>query len=335
MLEDLIAKASALSSVEKQQFLNWLNKQIYNETDTKTELSVYEIRKESISSRGVVCPHCKSTEIIGHGTFHDRKRYRCKSCRKTFNELSGTAIHKIHLKEKWNAYLECMVQGLSLRKAAKIVGINLRTSFAWRHRILSSLNDVGCSRMEGIVEADETFFLYSEKGSRNLDRKPRKRGGKASRDGMNKEHVNVIVATDRKGNRAMNVGNQGVVTKKAIEKSIGVWINKEGSVLVSDSHMTFQAFAKENKLPHKMLSARKKQHVVDQYYHIQHVNNIHGQLKKFLINFNGVASKYLQNYVNYYKVFTKFKQDEIIKAMMENIDVYYGTLKTNQHYFKT
>ena len=33
---------------------------------------------------------------------------------------------------------------------------------------------------EGTVEADETYFLHSEKGSRKLNRPARKRGGKAA-----------------------------------------------------------------------------------------------------------------------------------------------------------
>lgn len=32
-------------------------------------------------------------------------------------------------------------------------------------------------------------------------------------------------------------------------------------------------------------------------YNIQHINNYHSQLKKFIRNFNGVATKYLNNYL--------------------------------------
>jgi hypothetical protein len=43
------------------------------------------------------------------------------------------------------------------------------------------------TKLQGIVEADETFFLYSEKGKRNLTRKPRTRGGKAEKCGLSAE----------------------------------------------------------------------------------------------------------------------------------------------------
>lgn len=335
MLEKLFHQVSKLSEEDKQSFFLWINSQI-KRSDQVTHLTAIEIRKESLEKEGLLCPHCKSSALYGHGTFSGRKRYRCKTCKKTFNELSGTSLDRLHLKDKWEAYLACMVQGKSLRATAKEVGIDLRTSFKWRHRILSSLNEVGCSHMEGIIEADETFFLFSEKGDKKLTRKPRKRGGKASRDGMNQEHVNVIVASDRKGANAMNVGNRGVITKKAIQKAIGKWIVKPGNILCSDAHRTFQGYAKEKNMPHKMLYARKKQYVVDKIYHIQNVNNIHGRLKKFLLNFNGVATKYLQNYVNYFKAFTQFKDlQELTYRILSNNDVYYGTMKTNLHYYTT
>jgi transposase-like protein len=335
MLEELIKKVNSLNMSERQQFISWLNGQLQSGNDLSTIPSVIEIRKDSITKKGIVCPHCKSTELGGHGVYKGRKRYRCKNCKRTFNDFSGTAIDRIHNKDKWKEYLPLMMKGLSLRAIAKQMNINLRTSFKWRHRILSSLNEVGCAYMEGIIEADETFFLYSEKGNKKLNREPRKRGSKAIKDGMNMEHVNVIAAADRRGNRALNVGNRGVVTKEAIKKAIGKWINNPGNILCSDAHRTFQGYAKENKMIHKMLYARKKQHVIEGIYHIQHVNNLHSLLKKFFIRFNGVASKYLQNYVNYFKAFSMITNSDIIYPVLADNNVYYGTYKTNLHYYAT
>ena len=54
-------------------------------------------------------------------------------------------------------------------------------------------------RLAGIVEADETFVLESRKGERKLDRKPRRRGGKARKRGLSREQVPILVAADRAG----------------------------------------------------------------------------------------------------------------------------------------
>ncbi len=92
-----------------------------------------------------------------------------------------------------------MIDGLSLRKAARKCGIDTTTSFRWRHRFLHGLRDKKDRSLKGIVEADETFFLESFKGSRNLGRTARKRGGKAAKRGLSAEPVPVLIARDRHG----------------------------------------------------------------------------------------------------------------------------------------
>ena len=37
--------------------------------------------------------------------------------------------------------------------------------------------------------------------------------------------------------------------------------------------------------------------------HMNTINSFHSGLKKFMIRFNGVATKYLDNYVNYFREF--------------------------------
>ena len=54
--------------------------------------------------------------------------------------------------------------------------------------------------LRGIVEADETYFLVSAKGSRKLVGLPaRTRGGKARRPGLTDQHATVLIARDRYG----------------------------------------------------------------------------------------------------------------------------------------
>ena len=72
------------------------------------------------------------------------------------------------------------------------------TLFYWRHKILAALKQIPTEAFQGIVEMDETYFLYSEKGKRNIsERKPRKRGGKAKYRGISNDQVCVLVARDR------------------------------------------------------------------------------------------------------------------------------------------
>ena len=69
-------------------------------------------------------------------------------------------------------------------------------------------------------------------------------------------------------------------------------------MLCSDSHRSYGAFTKANTITHKKFNASKGQRTVDKVYHVQNVNNLDMRLRKFMDSFNGVATKYLQNYLN-------------------------------------
>lgn len=140
------------------------------------------------------CPHCGAEGLQKWGTSGGRPRYRCQSCQKTFNGLTGTKLNGMHYQDKWDTYVETMLQGTFLREAAAECGIALSTSFHWRHKFLTLVDNLTASRLEGIVEIDETQFNWSEKGNRYLDREARKRGTDKT-----DEKVKVVVARDRSG----------------------------------------------------------------------------------------------------------------------------------------
>lgn len=70
---------------------------------------------------------------------------------------------------------DCMFKGYSLRKSAKIVGITWVMFFIEKHKLLNALKQIDFEHFDGIVEIDEIYFLYSQKGQRCItERKPRK-----------------------------------------------------------------------------------------------------------------------------------------------------------------
>jgi len=93
-----------------------------------------------------------------------------------------------------------MIKGYSLRKCAEELHgeVTHVTPFYWRHKILAALKKIPAAAFPGIVEMDETYFLFSEKGRRKItERKPRKRGGKAKYRGISNDQVCILVARDR------------------------------------------------------------------------------------------------------------------------------------------
>ncbi|MGO4479997.1 IS1595 family transposase, partial [Massilia sp. 2TAF26] len=155
------------------------------------------------------CPHCQADKPFRHGHAHGLQRYRCRNCHRTFNRLSGTPLARLRHKARWLDHLGCMLDSRSVRRSAREIGVASATSFRWRHRFLALSKDDRPQRLSGIAEADEMYVLESHKGSRHLDRPPRRRGGKATKRGISNEQVCILVARDRSGQTIDAVTGKG------------------------------------------------------------------------------------------------------------------------------
>jgi len=264
------------------------------------------IQKDLLKEQGITCPHCQSAKIVANGKRNSVQRYWCRACNKHFRETTGTPLAWLKKKDKWLPYLRCMLSGYSLRKSAKETGISLQTSFDWRHKVLQAFKTISPEGFTGISESDDIFFLESEKGNRNLDRKARRRGGKASKAGISNEQVAVIASCDRSGHKDFQVVGKGRISKKDIDKALGAKLDDK-VILCTDSHRSYTAFVKSKNLQHQKIVVSKGQYVKDQVYHVQHVNNMTSRLKQWLNHFNGVSTKYLQNYLNWFMVLEHLK----------------------------
>jgi len=267
-----------------------------------------ESRRHILNNKMGCCPHCSHTKYVRFGIDKGSQRYKCKSCKRSFTEYSGTWMAGLQRKDKIDAYLVLMMEEKSLDKITASLKINKKTAFDWRHKILASLSDKDKDDFTGITESDETFFLNSEKGQPVINRKPRKRGGTSKTRGVSNDQVAVIVTQDRKSNLDLTVATIGRLKKIDIEKAIGNRIKTNQTVLCSDGHVSYKGFAMDNQLEHHVLKAIIKQRVKNKIYHIQHVNSTHNRLKKWIDNtFWGVSTKYLQQYLNWYRLKEKIK----------------------------
>lgn len=252
-------------------------------------------------SNGLACIHCGSLSLKRNGKYRSRQRYLCKDCGKTFNDMTASPISGTHYPHKWFRYFQMMVDGLSLPKIAIELEIHVSTAFYWRHKILNALRSIGHNSLQGIVESDETYFLESDKGKKCIaDRKSRKRGGKAKKRGISQEQMCVVVANDRNGNIVSKLAGRGRITSTEINDVLGTLINKD-AMLCTDSATNYKAFAKQAGINHEVINIRKGIYVKKGVYHIQHVNSYHKRLKGWMDRFNGVATRYIDNYLYWFR----------------------------------
>jgi transposase-like protein len=254
-----------------------------------------KIGRDRLTSFG--CPHCGSDDVISWGKAGGRPRYRCTSCRKTFNPLTGTPLAGLHHQDRWNEQAQALMSGDAIVKAAERANVHYTTAFRWRHRFLAALNFDHPQRLTGIVEADETFILESFKGRRSgLPRAARKRGGKSGKRGLSSEQIPIIVARDRTGATTdavlphLNAANIKAALGKIIDPS---------AKLCCDGGSAITAFARRSKVKFHVLPAPGIPQPKAPELHINNVNAYHGRLKEWMRRFHGVATKNLPNYLSW------------------------------------
>jgi transposase-like protein len=280
---------------QTEQLTPQQRKQTLEQIQKRCDIDTVETVLDSVEG----CRHCGSTNLYRWGINAGIQRYKCKSCNKTFNALTNTPLAHLRHKEQWNKFAQDLIDGISVHSAAGHCGVADSTSFRWRHRFLKIPSLLKAKHLDGIVEADETFFLESHKGERDIERKPRKRGGKASQRGLSKEQIPVLIVRDRDGHTTDAVLQSA--NEKEITKVISPLIDDD-VLLCSDGNRIYQAFAKTFNLTHKIINASAGEHVKEGAYHIQNVNAYDSRLKNWIRHFHGISTKYLESYLGWMRM---------------------------------
>jgi transposase-like protein len=250
------------------------------------------------------CPHCQSTLLRPWGSSHGLPRYRCKACGRTSNPLTATPLAHLRRRDQWLLYAQSLIEGLSVRKAAARCGIDKNTAFLWRHRFLQMTSGHRAHHEHGIVEADETFFLESFKGHRNLPRPARHRGGVGRTRGTGQDHIPVLVTRDRGGATAdFILSKLDAVHVSAVLKPL---VDAD-AILCTDGAAVYTAFAQAEGITHHSIVAHGPR--VRGAFHIQNVNAYDSRLKTWMRRFNGVATKYLNNYLGWRRMLERYRTD--------------------------
>ncbi len=221
-------------------------------------------------------------------------------------------------------YAKCMILGYSIRKSAEMVGVCVKTSFFMRHKLLDAVRAyIGIGNLEGIIEMDETFFAESFKGNRKksktfiMPRKSRKRGKEIKLRGISHEQVCVT--------SFWICVCMGRISSADLKRAYNDKIDSQ-SIICSDSHKSYIQFTKDFALEHVRIKTGRHKNGV---YHINHVNSLHSNLKEWIRRFKGVATKYLANYLYWFKWLEKTKHDKdllrmrtlVLDGVSESVDV--------------
>jgi transposase-like protein len=292
-LKRLLAEAAKLTPLQKQALMNALRA-----TDDTAQVV------QAVEARELVCPHCHSKCIVRNGHASGLQRYKCRGCARTFNTLTATPLARLRHKDKWERQADVLRQGLSVHRAADVLAVAPSTAFRWRHRFLQLPQNLKAQALQGVIEADETYFLRSHKGQRVGARKARHRGGSAAKRGLSDEQEPVLVARDRSGATADFILER---SDKAHTAEALAWVLTTDAVLCTDGGAALAAAARQLGVEHHALNISRGPRVQGAW-HIQNVNAYHGRLKSWMRRFNGVASSYLASYLGWFRALDRSAQ---------------------------
>jgi len=244
--------------------------------------------EEEADSKIKRCPHCGSDSVVRNGKRNNRQAYMCRNCNKTFVETTGSVIANSHGSETvWRQVIRDTVEGVSLDDTADSLDLHHATVFNMRHKILTCLESEMLASpvvLDGVCELDETYVLESEKGRKfpeNYHRKPRKRGGKASKRGLSDEQICIQTAATGDGKFIARTVNRAAPTKEEIVQVFGNRIT-EDTTIICDGNSSYDVFSDKC--------------VVAHVEHPNKVNGFHSFKKERIRKMRGISTIYQNRY---------------------------------------
>ncbi|MBC8060140.1 MAG: IS1595 family transposase [Clostridiaceae bacterium] len=274
-------------------------------------INILEIFRTNRSLNGLICAHCQSEEVIRYGTYNKKQRYKCKTCKRTFTDFTNSPLNMCHFLNKWPAFIKCTIMGLSLRKSARLIGVSYITLFYWRHKFLIALKNVKNTEFIGLVEVADTFLAYSLKGQKGIDnRAPRKCGRKYKY--LLGEKVCVLIATDQSENTACRATLNLGFNKRCVDAAIGNLVSKENTLAFSQKP-AYSSFCRDKKITFYNSSIKE--------YKINLGENYLNNFLNWMLRFKGIASKYTNNYLAWFKFVFRINFDDTSIGIRELIKI--------------
>lgn len=332
--DKIFSEAKGLNDFDKKRFIEMLSGTIAFDMES--------IRLE-INGGIVCCPNCSSDNTRKNGTHRNKQRYECNSCNRGFRTLTGTCVHGLQKRELWTRFIELTLESRSIREICKGLEISRQTCLDWRHKLLSSINEVFTKEFHGIVEMDDIYMRLNQKGrvtnfieevrrtktitNRYGTRVSMKLKGNRKR-GISNDQVCALFTTDRYGTIGTNMLKRGKMTSKSLNR---VFSNRllsrlnNANTIVTDEAKAFVSVLNVNGFDHEHINAGTGQWTKG-IYHLNTLNNADGRFKKWIkYHFSSVSTKYLHNYLGYFKMLffvlkdSSEKMEEILRHSLTDI----------------
>jgi transposase-like protein len=264
--------------------------------------------------RPLQCPRCQSYDVDPWGMYHYRpgcKRYWCKGCKRTFNDLTDTLLHQSKRSLVYwilATFLWCL--SCSSRRMARELGVHGRTRYRWcwwlRNTAVSYETD---RQLAGTVEADDLYHTAGNKGQakhggkKALGRRPRGRRKKREpgRGHYDKDRPAIIAWGSRQGTVVIQATKD--FTVKTVQKAADLAVHA-GSRLYTDSASSYRAV---KGYLHEYVNHTQKEYARGEV-HENRAECLFSILKPYLRVFRGLSKINLPGYVGFFQFLRNLRQ---------------------------
>jgi transposase-like protein len=264
--------------------------------------------------RPLQCPRCQSYAVGPWGNYHYRygcKRYRCRDCKRTFNDLTGTLFDRSKRSlAHWMLATFLLCLACSSRRIARELGVHIRTSYRWCWWLRNAALSYEMHRqLEGTVEADELYHTAGQKGQapgggkRALGRRPRGRRKKREpgRGHYDKDRPAIIAWVSRQGGVVVQAARD--FTVKTVQKAADIAV-KTGCRLYTDSAGSSRAL---KGYMHDFVNHTQKEYARGDV-HENGAECLFSLLKPYLRVFRGLSKTNLPGYLGFFQFLRNFRQ---------------------------
>lgn len=331
-MQSLLKKTSKLSLNDKRVLISLIQGEVDNDKIGSIRLDVMDLK----------CPHCGTDRVHKHGTMRGRMRFKCSNakCGKTFNDMTGTFISCIKKKNLWVRFIGLTIESKSIRKISGELGVSMQTVFDWRHKVLTAMEGVFTKDYKGIVEMDDYYTRFNQKGRRKkiIKEKQYNKYHKKNKRGLSNNQVSILFTTDRYGTIGADVLRIGKINLKSLKKTVETDRLNPDNIFCVDKDRSLISWLRDSKYKFEFINSSAKEYVKEGIFHVQHVNNLMQRYGKWIKDrFSSVSTKYLRNYLNYFKMMDILKGetnkvDELLRYSLIDGAAYERNLKHEWRY---
>lgn len=248
-----------------------------------------------IDGSSLECPKCSSLDYISHGRDKNgTRRYKCKSCGKTFNSITNTLFFssKVSIKA-WFAFLESILSGTSVRAACIVSKVSLVTGSEWLNKIFETLKNYQNSIiLDRKVYIDETYVHEDKSKIYYLEDIGKVKRVRKEPRGISRNKICILLATDEKKSfgeivchgRPQREKNY-LICKRHIQEHSNVIGDEDNSLVYTSNIMKWDR-------------VQIKAYTEEAFDKLKPIDSLCNRFKFFLNKHRGFKKDLLQDYIN-------------------------------------